>query len=140
MIYFRMYPDILEGYQNKFKYILIDEYQDTNHIQYLLVQLLAKKHRNLCVVGDEDQSIYSWRGADISNILDFEKDFPEAVVIKLEENYRSSRNIVNAATAVIKNNTERKDKTLFTNNPEGERITVREERNEYDVKLALLPK
>ncbi len=129
---FRMYPDILEGYQNKFKYIMIDEYQDTNHIQYLLVQLLAKKHRNLCVVGDEDQSIYSWRGADISNILDFEKDFPEAVVIKLEENYRSSRNIVNAATAVIKNNSERKDKTLFTNNPEGERITVREERNEYD--------
>lgn len=129
---FRMYPDVLELYQEKFKYILVDEYQDTNHIQYLLVQMLAKKHRNLCVVGDEDQSIYSWRGADISNILDFEKDFPEAKVIKLEENYRSSANIVTAATAVIKNNTERKDKTLFTSNPEGDLITVREERTEYD--------
>lgn len=129
---FRMYPDILEGYQDKFKYIMVDEYQDTNHIQYLLVQMLAKKHRNLCVVGDEDQSIYSWRGADISNILDFEKDFPEAKIVKLEENYRSSSNIVTAATHVIKNNTQRKDKTLFTSNPEGELIQVREEKNEYD--------
>jgi DNA helicase-2/ATP-dependent DNA helicase PcrA len=129
---FRMYPDLLEQYQDKFKYIMVDEYQDTNHIQYLLVQMLAKKHRNLCVVGDEDQSIYSWRGADISNILDFEKDFPEAKVVKLEENYRSSSNIVTAATHVIKNNTQRKDKTLFTSNPEGEKIHVREEKNEYD--------
>jgi len=129
---FRMYPDILEQYQDKFKYIMVDEYQDTNHIQYLLVQLLAKKHRNLCVVGDEDQSIYSWRGADISNILDFEKDFPEAKIVKLEENYRSSSNIVTAATHVIKNNTQRKDKTLFTSNPEGDLIQVREEKNEYD--------
>jgi DNA helicase-2/ATP-dependent DNA helicase PcrA len=129
---FRMYPDILEMYQDKFKYIMVDEYQDTNHIQYLLVQQLAKKHRNLCVVGDEDQSIYSWRGADISNILDFEKDFPEAKVVKLEENYRSSSNIVTAATHVIKNNTQRKDKTLFTSNPEGDLIQIREEKNEYD--------
>ena len=111
---------------------MVDEYQDTNHIQYLLVQMLAKSHRNLCVVGDEDQSIYSWRGADISNILDFEKDFPEACVVKLEENYRSTSNIVNAATKVIANNTQRKEKTLFTNNPEGSLIQIREERNEYD--------
>lgn len=129
---FRMYPAILEQYQNKFKYIMVDEYQDTNHIQYLLVQMLAKSHRNLCVVGDEDQSIYSWRGADISNILDFEKDFPEAVVIKLEENYRSTANIVKAATQLISNNTQRKEKTLFTQNEEGSPIQIREERNEYD--------
>lgn len=129
---FRMYPDLLEMYQNKFRYIMVDEYQDTNHIQYLLVQLLAKAHRNLCVVGDEDQSIYSWRGADIQNILDFEKDFPEAVIVKLEENYRSTSNIVTAATKVIANNTQRKEKTLFTSNPEGSKILIREERNEYD--------
>jgi DNA helicase-2/ATP-dependent DNA helicase PcrA len=129
---FKMYPTITEMYQNKFRYIMVDEYQDTNHIQYLLVQMLAKSHRNLCVVGDEDQSIYSWRGADISNILDFEKDFPEACVVKLEENYRSTSNIVNAATKVIANNSQRKEKTLFTNNPEGSPIQIREERNEYD--------
>jgi DNA helicase II / ATP-dependent DNA helicase PcrA len=129
---FKMYPAILEMYQNKFRYIMVDEYQDTNRIQYLLVQQLAKSHHNLCVVGDEDQSIYSWRGADISNILDFEKDFPNACVVKLEENYRSTSNIVNAATKVIANNTQRKEKTLFTNNPEGALIEVREERNEYD--------
>jgi DNA helicase II / ATP-dependent DNA helicase PcrA len=129
---FRMYPAVLEMYQNKFRYIMVDEYQDTNRIQYLLVQLLAKSHHNLCVVGDEDQSIYSWRGADISNILDFEKDFPNACVVKLEENYRSTANIVNAATKVIANNTQRKEKTLFTSNPEGSLIQIREERNEYD--------
>lgn len=129
---FLMYPDILREYQNKFKYIMVDEYQDTNHIQYLLVKLLAQAHRNLCVVGDEDQSIYSWRGADIKNILDFENDFKESKVVKLEENYRSTSNIVQAATAVIKNNEIRKDKTLFTNNSAGELIEIREERNEYD--------
>ncbi len=129
---FRMYPDILKMYQEKFRFIMVDEYQDTNHIQYLLVQMLAQAHRNLCVVGDEDQSIYSWRGADIKNILDFEKDFREAKVVKLEENYRSSGNIVAAATAVIKNNSQRKDKTLFTSNENGDPIHVREERNEYD--------
>lgn len=129
---FRMYPEVLEMYQDKFQFIMVDEYQDTNHIQYLLVQMLAKKHRNLCVVGDEDQSIYSWRGADISNILDFEKDFPEAKVVKLEENYRSSGNIVTAATQVIRNNTERKDKTLFTSNSAGDLIHVHEEKSDYD--------
>ncbi|GIL17673.1 MAG: DNA helicase [Oligoflexia bacterium] len=129
---FRMYPAVLEEYQNQFKYVMVDEYQDTNHIQYLLVKMLAQKNRNLCVVGDEDQSIYSWRGADIRNILDFEKDFPEAQTIKLEENYRSTQNIVKAATAVIKHNTQRKDKTLFTSNPPGDLIQVREERSEYD--------
>ncbi len=129
---FQMYPDILEHYQNLFRFILIDEYQDTNHIQYLLVKQLAKKHRNLCVVGDEDQSIYSWRGADITNILSFEKDFPECVTVKLEENYRSTKNIVEAASEVIRNNSQRKEKTLFTNNGPGEKIVAREEKNEYD--------
>lgn len=129
---FRMYPDILKMYQEKFKFIMVDEYQDTNHIQYLLIKLLAKAHQNICVVGDEDQSIYSWRGADISNILNFEKDFTNAKTIKLEENYRSSKNIVNAATALISHNSERKDKTLFTNNLEGDKIQIRQEKNEYD--------
>lgn len=129
---FRMYPDVLDQYQDKFKYIMVDEYQDTNRIQYLLVQQLASGHRNLCVVGDEDQSIYSWRGADITNILNFEKDFKEAKVIKLEQNYRSTQTIVNAASKLIKNNSQRKDKTLFTENPAGDKIQVREERSEYD--------
>lgn len=129
---FTMYPDLLLEYQQKFKFIMVDEYQDTNHIQYLLVKQLASGHRNVCVVGDEDQSIYSWRGADIQNILDFEKDFTDSKTIKLEENYRSSNNIVQAATAVIKNNSQRKDKTLFTNNNPGELIDIREERSEYD--------
>lgn len=129
---FQDYPAVLEAYQEKFKYIMVDEYQDTNRIQYLLVQKLAGGHRNLCVVGDEDQSIYSWRGADINNILDFEKDFKEAKVVKLEENYRSTQTIINAATHVIRNNTQRKDKTLFTNNDEGDPILIREENNEYD--------
>lgn len=129
---FRMYPDVLDRYREQFRYVMVDEYQDTNHIQYLLVKALTEKHRNLCVVGDEDQSIYSWRGADIKNILDFEKDYREAVVVKLEENYRSTASIVQAATAVIKNNSQRKDKTLFTSNAEGEKIHVQEERNEYD--------
>lgn len=129
---FRMYPDLLTAYQAKFKYIMVDEYQDTNHIQYLIIKLLSQQHRNLCVVGDEDQSIYSWRGADISNILNFEKDFPETTVIKLEENYRSTQNIVTAASHLIRNNLERKDKTLFTNNPAGNPIYIREVMNEYD--------
>jgi DNA helicase-2/ATP-dependent DNA helicase PcrA len=126
------YPVVLEGYQNKFRYIMVDEYQDTNRIQYLLVQKLGAQHRNLCVVGDEDQSIYSWRGADINNILDFEKDFKDAKVVKLEQNYRSTQTIINAATQVIRHNTQRKDKTLFTENPKGDPIIVREENNEYD--------
>ncbi len=129
---FKKFPDVLEQYKTQFKYIMVDEYQDTNHLQYLLVKMLAQKHRNICVVGDEDQSIYSWRGADIRNILDFEKDFHEAKTIKLEENYRSTHNIVHAATVLIKNNSLRKDKTLFTNNPPGDLIQVREETSEYD--------
>lgn len=131
-ILFKDYPDILEQYQNRFRYIMVDEYQDTNHIQYLLVKTLAQKHQNLCVVGDEDQSIYSWRGADITNILNFEQDFPDSEVIKLEENYRSTNVIVSSAQAVIKNNTQRKDKTLYTNNDDGDKITVSEQGNEYD--------
>lgn len=129
---FLNYPGLLEEYQNQFKYIMVDEYQDTNKIQYLLLKLLASKHKNLCVVGDEDQSIYSWRGADISNILSFEKDFPDAKVIKLEQNYRSSKNIVEAAGHVIQNNTQRKNKTLYTDNDAGHKITIREETNEYE--------
>lgn len=129
---FSTYPDVLEKYQNRFQFIAVDEYQDTNHIQYLLVKMLASKHRNLCVVGDEDQSIYSWRGADITNILEFEKDFPECKVIKLEQNYRSTKTIVEAASHVIKNNSQRKDKTLFTENHEGEKIRIHEDLNEYE--------
>ncbi|MGZ3721951.1 MAG: ATP-dependent helicase [Bdellovibrionales bacterium] len=129
---FRTYPDILRKYQDRFQFISVDEYQDTNHIQYLIVKQLAEQHRNLCVVGDEDQSIYSWRGADITNILEFEKDFPEAKVIKLEENYRSTKTIVEAASHLIKNNTQRKDKTLFTVNEEGEKIHIHEDINEYE--------
>jgi DNA helicase-2/ATP-dependent DNA helicase PcrA len=116
------YPKVLEGYQNKFEHILVDEYQDTNHAQYVLVNLLASKSRNLCVVGDEDQSIYGWRGADINNILDFEKDYPDAKVIKLEQNYRSTQVILDAAGAVVKNNEERKGKTLYTRIEGGEKI------------------
>ena len=117
------HPDILTMYQDKFRYILVDEYQDTNHCQYLLIQLLAKRYRNLCVVGDDDQSIYSFRGADLSNILDFEKDFRDAKVIKLEENYRSTSTILNAANSVITNNKHRKQKKLRTCGDEGEKIT-----------------
>jgi DNA helicase-2/ATP-dependent DNA helicase PcrA len=129
---FRMYPDVLQKYRERFRYISVDEYQDTNHIQYRLVKMLAEEHRNLCVVGDEDQSIYSWRGADITNILTFEKDFPECKVVKLEENYRSTGTIVRAASEVIKNNSQRKDKTLFTHNDDGDKIVVHEETNEYE--------
>ncbi len=131
-ILFCDYPAVLEAYQKKFRFIMVDEYQDTNRIQYLLVQMMAAGHRNLCVVGDEDQSIYSWRGADINNILDFEKDFPETKIVKLEQNYRSTGTIIGAATHVIRNNTQRKEKTLFTENEAGDPIIVREEANEYD--------
>lgn len=120
---FRLFPDVLAEYQNRFEYILIDEYQDTNTVQYDLVNLLASKSRNLCVVGDDDQSIYAFRGANIRNILDFEKDYPEAKVIKLEQNYRSSATILNAANSVISHNQGRKGKTLWTDKGEGEPIT-----------------
>jgi len=124
--------DILEKYQNIWKYILVDEYQDTNKIQYLLIKLLAAKHRNLCVVGDDDQSIYSWRGADITNILNFSKDYPESLVIKLEENYRSTQNIIKAASSLISNNSNRSDKTIYTNNPIGEPIRILSYQNEME--------
>ncbi len=117
-------PDVLAWYQDKFKYILVDEYQDTNTAQYTLVSMLAAKHRNLCVVGDDDQSIYGWRGANMRNILDFEKDFKTCRVIKLEQNYRSTCKILEAANHVIKNNCGRKPKTLWTKNAEGEPISV----------------
>lgn len=131
-ILFRDHPEVLEHYRTQFRYIMVDEYQDTNHIQYRIIKMLSEQHRNLCVVGDEDQSIYSWRGADIWNILNFEKDFPEAKVVKLEQNYRSTQTIVKAASQLISNNSERKDKTLFTENEPGTKIQVREENNEYD--------
>lgn len=118
----RDHPAVLQKYQDRFRYLMVDEYQDTNRAQYLLVTLLAKKYRNLCVVGDEDQSIYKWRGADIRNILDFQKDYPEAGQVKLEQNYRSTQNIINAASAVIKNNKGRYDKTLWTDNEPGEKL------------------
>jgi DNA helicase-2/ATP-dependent DNA helicase PcrA len=121
---FRNYPSILEKYQNRFEYILVDEYQDTNHAQYVLVNLLASKNRNLCVVGDEDQSIYGWRGADIHNILNFERDYPDAKVVKLEENYRSTQVILDAATAVVRNNKKRKGKTLYTQMKGGEKVCL----------------
>jgi DNA helicase-2/ATP-dependent DNA helicase PcrA len=119
---FRNYPSILEKYQNRFEYVLVDEYQDTNHAQYVLVNLLASKNRNLCVVGDEDQSIYGWRGADINNILDFERDYPDAKVVKLEQNYRSTQVILDAATFVVRNNKKRKGKTLYTKMKGGEKV------------------
>lgn len=109
-------------YQNRFRYILVDEYQDTNRAQYVLTRLLAQAHRNLCVVGDDDQSIYSWRGAEIRNILDFEKDYPDAMIIKLEQNYRSTKIILRAASTVVKNNRQRKTKVLWCENETGEQI------------------
>lgn len=121
---FKDNKDVLDFYQRKFKYVMVDEYQDTNKAQYELVRLLAAAHRNICTVGDDDQCIYQWRGADIRNILDFEKDYPEAKVVKLEENYRSKSNILDAANSVIKNNFERKDKVLRTSNEQGEKIKI----------------
>ncbi|HBL1687153.1 TPA: DNA helicase PcrA [Enterococcus faecium] len=129
---FEEHPDSLTYYQNKFHYIHVDEYQDTNHAQYTLVNLLAGRFRNLCVVGDGDQSIYGWRGADMQNILDFEKDYPDAAVILLEQNYRSTKNILSAANQVIENNSNRKPKNLWTENKEGNKITYYRADNERD--------
>ena len=118
------HPPVLEYYQQRFQYVHVDEYQDTNYAQYQLVRLLTQESRNLCVVGDDDQSIYGWRGADIRNILDFEKDFPDAVVIKLEQNYRSTANILDAANQIIAHNEGRKEKELWTEDGEGEKIAL----------------
>ncbi len=124
-------PDILMRYQSRFKYILVDEYQDTNKAQFLLISLLSSAHGNICVVGDESQSIYGFRGADISNILNFEKEFPSAKIVKLEENYRSTKNILKAANEVIKHNKSKIDKNLWTENDEGEKIQYKTLDNEY---------
>ena len=125
-------PDVLESYQERFRYIMVDEYQDTNTVQFQLVSLLAGKYKNLCVVGDDDQSIYKFRGANIRNILDFEHEFPDAKVIKLEQNYRSTGNILNAANSVIANNRGRKEKSLWTENGDGELIRLRQFETAFD--------
>lgn len=129
---FRQEPDVLEYYQNKFRYVLVDEYQDTNHLQYLLTSLLAGKRKNLCVVGDDDQSIYRFRGANIENILNFEEHYPNARMIRLEQNYRSTQNILDAANGVIQNNQGRKGKTLWTDHGAGDMVTVKTNFNESD--------
>lgn len=129
---FSLAPDVLEYYQDKFHYVFVDEYQDTNNAQYLLTSQLAGKYKNICVVGDDDQSIYKFRGANINNILDFEKEFDQAKVIKLEQNYRSTQNILNAANCVIANNAGRKGKELWTSNGNGDKILLFEADNEYE--------
>lgn len=129
---FAEHEDVLKYYQHRFQYIMVDEYQDTNHAQYRLVSMLADAHKNLCVVGDDDQSIYKFRGANIENILSFEKQYTNAKVIKLEENYRSSQNILDAANNVIKNNMGRKGKSLWTSKGEGEKIKLLKAQNEHD--------
>ncbi len=129
---FRDHPNVLAKYQRLWKYVMVDEYQDTNKVQYTLTRMLVQKHRNICVVGDPDQGIYSWRGADIRNILQFEEDYPDAVVIKLERNYRSTQTILDAAQAVIEQNRQRKEKKLWTDVGPGELVTVLEALNERD--------
>ena len=132
LVLFKGFPEILEQYQNRFKYIMVDEYQDTNHSQYELVNMLAAKYKNICVCGDDDQSIYGWRGADINNILDFEKDYANAKVVKLEENYRSTQTILDCANGVIARNTGRKEKALWTNNDGDEKIMIASFNQGYD--------
>ena len=129
---FSVYKDILKMYQERFKYILVDEYQDTNRVQYILVNMLAARYKNICVVGDNDQAIYSWRGSDYRNILNFEKDYPELKFVMLEENYRSTGNILKAANEVIKNNKIRKDKNLWTKHEEGSKIRYHRASDEKD--------
>ncbi len=129
---FEANASLLQRYNLRWRYIMVDEFQDTNHAQYLLAKHLAGTLKNLCVVGDDDQSIYSWRGADVRNILEFEKDFPETFVVKLEENYRSSGNIINAASNLIANNFSRTDKTIFTKNASGEKISLKVFENEFE--------
>ncbi|MFB6364702.1 DNA helicase PcrA [Paenibacillus elgii] len=129
---FQQVPEVLDFYQNKFQYLHVDEYQDTNRAQYMLCRMLADKYKRICVVGDSDQSIYRWRGADISNILDFEKDYPNATTIMLEQNYRSTSNILNAANKVIANNTGRKPKNLWTDKGEGQKIRLYQADSEHE--------
>ena len=129
---FKKYPEILEKYQDRFKYILVDEYQDTNEAQYILIKMLSKKYKNICVVGDLDQSIYGFRGANFRNILNFEKDYPDAKVIPLEENYRSTGNILNVANDIIKHNKQRKEKNLWTKNDSGPKIRYHRAYDEKD--------
>ena len=135
---FSEHPDVLDFYQKRFNHILVDEYQDTNNLQYLIVKFLAERNRNIFVVGDDNQSIYSWRGADIQNILNFETDFKDTKVIKLEKNYRSTKNILNLSNELIKNNLERKEKTLYTDNPEGELISFYEAADDEDEARSLI--
>ncbi len=129
---FKQFPEVLKKYQSLFKYILIDEYQDTNYVQYILVKLLAEKHKNICVVGDDWQAIYAFRGANFRNILNFERDYPEAKVIRLEQNYRSTKSIIGAAQELIKNNNQRTEKNLWTQNQEGLPITLYQAMDEKD--------
>jgi len=129
---FRAFPDVLIQYQRQFQYLMVDEYQDTNHAQYMLVKLLAGEHRNVFAVGDADQSVYAFRGADMRNIMDFEKDYDDATVILLEQNYRSTQNILDAANAVISNNESRKPKRLWTDEEAGEDVVTFEAKDETD--------
>ncbi|MDJ0791778.1 MAG: DNA helicase PcrA [Acidimicrobiia bacterium] len=129
---FQAFPEVLERWQNRFRYILVDEYQDTNHAQYMLVKLLGAKHRNICVVGDSDQSIYAFRGADMRNILEFEKDYPDARIVLLEQNYRSTQTILDAANAVIQHNASRKPKRLWTDHGAGEPLVLFEAEDEHE--------
>jgi len=129
---FRTQPEVLAEYRTRFQHLLIDEYQDTNQAQYVLVKMLAENHHNICAVGDDDQSIYGWRGADITNILNFEKDFPDATVVRLEQNYRSTRTILKAAGAVVRHNRKRKEKELWTQNGPGDHLTIAELADEKD--------
>src|SRR2546423_11503128 len=129
---FRDHSEVLEHYQERFRYILIDEYQDTNRAQYHLVNLLAAKYRNICVVGDADQGVYSWRGATIQNLLDFERDYPDAQVFLMEQNYRSTQTILAVANALIEHNVQRKPKSLWTQGEGGELAVRYRAENEHD--------
>ncbi len=140
VLLFKKCPDVLEYYQNLFRYVMVDEYQDTNKVQYEFVKMLAEKSGNICVVGDDDQSIYKFRGATIENILSFENNFPGAEVIRLEQNYRSTKNILDAANGVIKNNSARKGKTLWTENPKGDLITMHTAYSERDEAMFIADK
>jgi DNA helicase-2/ATP-dependent DNA helicase PcrA len=132
VILFRRFPEVLTHYQEHCRYVMVDEFQDTNLIQYHLIQRMVERHQNICVVGDDDQSIYRWRGAEVGNILNFEKDFPRTKVITLEQNYRSTQNILRAANDMVRKNRSRKEKVLWTENPEGELITLYAAEDESD--------